>query len=68
MASFSQHVNGRELKVSVKKLWDSEEDQLVCLIIEGNGVENTIFLNKDQLEVVAGKTMAYLMPELQEAK
>lgn len=68
MASFSQHINDRETKISVKKLWDNEDNQLVCLIIEGNGVENTIFMDRVQLEEIAGKTMAYLLPELQPAQ
>jgi len=68
MASFNQHLTDREVKIVVNKVWESETDDLLYLMIEADGVENTIFMSRSQLETLVGKTMGYLMPELLEAK
>ncbi len=63
-ASINQHVSRSELNVSVFKLEGTDEITSCVLILKGDGVEITVFLNTQQLEEIAGKTMAYLMPEL----
>ena len=68
MASFNQHLTDREVKIVVNKVWESETDDLVYLMIEADGIENTIFMSRSQLETLVGKTMGYLMPELQGTK
>lgn len=68
MAAINQHVSRTGLEVSIHKLWDNEEDQTSALVLKGDGSEITIYLNNSQVEEIAGKTMAYLMPDLQETK
>jgi hypothetical protein len=62
--SINQHVSRGELEISIHKLWEKLEDQTYTLILKGDGAEIRIYINKEQLEEIAGKTMAYLMPEL----
>ena len=64
MAIISQHVGKSGLTVSIRNLYE----HTYLLILEGDGVEVCVYLNKKQLEQIAGKTMAFLMPELQVAK
>jgi hypothetical protein len=62
--AINQHVSRGELEVSIHKLWDNPEDQTCTLMLKGDGAEICIYLNAKQIEEIAGKAMAYLMPEL----
>ena len=64
MASINQHVSRTELTVQIHKLWEDATSDTCSLVFTGDGSEITIFLNKKQVEEIAGKTMAFLMPEL----
>ena len=62
--SINQHVSRGDLEISIHKLWDDPENQTCTLMLKGDGAEICIYLNKQQVEEIAGKTMAFLMPEL----
>ena len=62
--SVNQHVSRGELEIIIHKLWENPEDQTCTLMLKGDGAEICIYLNKTQMEEIAGKTMAFLMPEL----
>ena len=64
MAAISQHVSRGELEVAIYKLWDSPDDDTATMTLKGDGVEICIYLNKSQIEKIAGATMAFLIPEL----
>ena len=64
MAAINQHVSRSELEVSIFKLWDNPEDDTCTMTLKGDGAEVCIYLNKTQMEEIAGKAMAFLMPEL----
>ena len=62
--AINQHVSRQELEIKINKLWDNPEDETCTLMLKGDGAEVCVYLNRAQMEEIAGKTMAFLMPEL----